>query len=351
MESKFEINRLNSFHKENDDNNVNEIFSSKIIDENDIKDNKKISAINHSFSLNNEIDRKRSSDSTSISLSQIENLSQISESSLLIPLTNESKIIQNGMNSKDFVQDDEINFFSGVENYYYKTMREKFFEYKKTKNYILKKSIKEQEQSNKKKEEEKIINKESKINENNKFNYNNQLSNNSIHLMHGNALLYSYNTFCFNYPYFNLVNNDSDFANKKEQKEKNNNDNKESTNINEKFENDFELKDEQDSDDSIYIIEKQNNNRTNYKFNKEKNKNIYENISKDFNFNQKNYNCKYKYKYNYIKGNNKYNQNIDYNKTYINYFCHNLNDHYFHKRKNYYNKNVNYKNKPKVIYY
>ena len=50
MKSKFEINRLNSFHKENDDNNVNEIISSKIIDENDIKDNKKISAINHSFS-------------------------------------------------------------------------------------------------------------------------------------------------------------------------------------------------------------------------------------------------------------------------------------------------------------
>ena len=115
------------------------------------------------------------------------------------------------MNSKDFIQDDEMNYLSGVENYYYKAMRDKFSEYIKSKNYILKKDIKEQEQSNKKKEEEKIINKESKINENNKFN-NNPLSNNSIQLMHGNALLYSYNTFCFNYPYFNLVNNDSDFV-------------------------------------------------------------------------------------------------------------------------------------------
>lgn len=286
MEYKFQIHKANSLLKEKI-NNINEIISSKTLDENDSKDNKKITSIIQCFSLNEEIDRKRSSDSTLISLSQNENVSQTSESSLLFPLTNDVKMIQNGINSKDSILEEEINYYSGVEKYYYKTMREKFFEYKKTKNYLLKKGIKEQEkQSKKKKEEENIINKEGNINENNKFN-NNQLSSNSINLMSDNELLCHYKTFCFNYPYLNLVNNDSYFVNKKEEKEKNNNDYMENANKKEKVDNGFELEDEQDSDDCIYIIEKQNNHRKNYKFNKEKTKNIYDNNSKEFKINKK----------------------------------------------------------------
>lgn len=65
-------------------------------------------------------DRERSSDSTSISLSQIESLSQSSESSKFISLTNNSQeISSNDINKKDLLQEGiMINFFKEAEEYF-----------------------------------------------------------------------------------------------------------------------------------------------------------------------------------------------------------------------------------------
>ena len=81
------------------------------------------------------IGRKKSSDSTSISISQIENLSQTSETSH----NNSYTINSNLVFSKDFnSKEDEENsyYFFGIEKYFFNLMPEKFSEYKKSKNYL-----------------------------------------------------------------------------------------------------------------------------------------------------------------------------------------------------------------------
>ena len=74
------------------------------------------------------IDRKISSDSTSISNSQMENLSQTSESSNIYSSYNLNNNVP-----KEFQKEYEEggNYFFGIENYFLKIMPEKFNEYKK----------------------------------------------------------------------------------------------------------------------------------------------------------------------------------------------------------------------------
>ena len=84
-------------------------------------------------------DRKKSSDSISNSISQIENLSQTSETSQ----HNSYAISSNLVFSKDYncKEDEEYSYYFGIENYFYNIMPEKFSEYKKTKNYLPKGEI------------------------------------------------------------------------------------------------------------------------------------------------------------------------------------------------------------------
>lgn len=347
MEAKFEINFPNLFYEDN----FKEKIPIKNIEEFEIKDNHKISSKNQILSLLSYSDRRRSSDSTSISNSQTENLSQTSESSLTNQNTNNSKIIKSGTIKMDFAQEDQTDYYFGIEKYFYKIMPQKFCEYKKSKNYLPKRNLKEQEKQ--KEEEKKLEVNDIKAQENNFI--NNNIPPTLFYPIYGNSLLY-YNTLYFNYPYFNQQNNEQNTIKEKEKNEEKNNDKikvKKDVKIND---NVFELKDEQNSDDdSVYIIKRQKNYKKNNRFNKDKSKIINENNKEEFNFRKNNYNCKYKCNYNQNNNNYKnYNNQLiyhNYNKKTNNYFNNINENNYVHNDSNY-NKNKPFKKRTrKVIYY
>jgi hypothetical protein len=347
MEAKFEINLTNSFYEDS----LKEKTPFKNIEEIEIKDNQKISINSQNLLLTSYSYRRRSSDSTSISMSQTENLSQTSESSLTNQNTNNSKIINNGITKKDSVEEEQIDYFFGIEKYFYKIMPQKFCEYKKSKNYLPKRNLKELEKQKEGKVEVEV--KHIKAQENNII--NNNIPQNLFYSIYGNALLY-YNALYFNYTYFNQQNNESNVIKEKEKNEKKSNDKIEVKKDEEINGNIFELKNEQDSDeDSVYIIKRQKNYKKNNKFNKDKSKIVNENNKEECNFRKSNYNCKYKC--NYSQNNNNYknynNQLIyhNYNKKTNNYFC-NINENNYVQKESNYNKNKPFKKRTrKVIYY
>ena len=85
-------------------------------------------------------ERKKSHDSVSICASQTETLSQTSESSIFLPYIhiNSDKICTSEA-PKVEKENDDIPFFSGIEEYFRKLMPEKFIDYTHTKNYLNKK--------------------------------------------------------------------------------------------------------------------------------------------------------------------------------------------------------------------
>ena len=240
MASKLEINGKNSINedsfiysneKEGNKNQyaLNKIFPIKNNEGFENNNNQKAEIISQTSSL---IDRKKSSESTSISISQTENLSNSSEPSQSIYNTsNFQKIYSNENIQKDLFQEEEMNFFYGVENYFLKLMPEKFSEYKKTKNYLpknkLKENVKENEKENEKEDEKQVDKKdiessisESDVNiEENIFNQNLylQMNNSAYFPIYGNMFYYTYNTFCFNYPFTNLINNENNQIQEKEE--------------------------------------------------------------------------------------------------------------------------------------
>jgi len=284
-------------------------------------------------------DRERSSDSTSISLSQIESLSQSSESSKFISLTNNSQEINsNGINKKDLIQEGIIiKFFKETEDYFFKIMPERFSEYKKSKNYLPKSKFNAKEDIEPKIIENQTQKEEYKIEEN-KFDNSSNLSLNNLYYP---VYLFQYNSYYNNYPSFNKGKNVDNYS-IKQKKEINKNNN---SRFLEKYKENS--KDEIEDDDNIYIIVKQNNFKNHHK-NKEKiQKNISES-SKECNFHKKNYNCKYfnNYSQNFIYKNK--NHNYNFNKE-----CSFTDDnHHNEQTKYYYNKNNNYyKRTRKTIYY
>ena len=396
MSSEIKISKKNSINEDNfiyskkKEENINQYSLNKInciknIEEFKNKNNQKDQILIQSFSLN---DRKKSSDSTSMSFSQTENLSQLSEPSSLISNTNNfQKIYSNEIIQKDLIKEEEMNFFYGIENYFLKIMPEKFSEYKKTKNYLPKKKLKETEKDNEKQIEQK--DNENSISENdvnmeeNKFNQNLnlQMNNNLYYPTYGNIFYYTYNTFCFNCPFTNIINNENNQIRKKEKgkEEEKDTDINIETNINNKIDQNKNINKEKDfykyndehiinedvyEYEDVYLIKIQKNYKT---YNKNKNKekkqtNNFEKIDQDCNYNKKNMNCKFKYNnsnnqiYNNYNKNNS-NQNIyhnyyktyNYNKeSYYNISENNNND----KRNNYYNKKNYIKKKHcKIIYY
>ena len=285
-------------------------------------------------------DRERSSDSTSISLSQIESLSQSSESSKFISLTNNSQeISSNDINKKDLLQEGiMINFFKEAEEYFFRIMPECFSEYKKSKNYIPKSKFQEKEDI-----EQKIENqaqKEEYKAEENKFNNSNNLSINNFYYP---VYLFQYNSFYNNYPSLNKGKDVDNYFKKKKEINKNN-----TSKFLEKYRENS--KNEIEDDDNVYIIVKQNNFKNHHK-NKEKiQKNIKES-SKDCNFTKKNYNFKYSnnYSQNYKNKNHNYNFNKNYN---YNKECSFTDDNHNEQTKYFYIKNNNYcKRTRKTIYY
>ena len=290
-------------------------------------------------------DRERSSDSTSISLSQIESLSQSSESSKFISLTNNSQEINsNGINKNDLLQEGIIiKFFKETEDYFSKIMPECFSEYKKSKNYLPKSKFLEKEDIEQKISENQTLNEEYKVEEN-KFNNCNNLSLNNLYYP---VYLFQFNSYYNNHPSFNKGKNVDNYIKKKKEINKNNN----SRFLENYREN---SKDEIEDDDNVYIIVKQNNFKNHHK-NKEKiQKNIKE-ISKECNFLKNNYNSNYSntfiQNYNYKFKNHNYNSNKNYNYNY-NKECSFTDDNHNEHTKFYYNKNNNYcKRTRKTIYY
>lgn len=335
-------------------------FSKEIIQE----DAKKKALIEPtSINVNLEIiDRKKSSDSTSNSISQIENLSQTSESSQ----PNSYGISSNLIFSKDSnnKEDEEIiYYYYGTENYFFKIMPEKFSEYKKTKNYFPKNEIikneekiieKDEDNKNIEKEEEKECLKENEEKKE-EFRYNqnnNKKRNNLNYQILGNMFYYNYNLFYFNCPYMPVYKskdlNLEKIQNKMEKNYEINEPKFKEIKVN-KYDNIYE--DEQDV--NIYIIERQpshkKNNKNNYKEKKQKkNININANMNKDLNliYNNKNYNFKYK-NYNNKKKNIYYKKN---NNNQANDYYYKNNEKNYELKRNYYNHN-NKKKTIKVIYY
>ena len=216
-----------------------------------------------------DIDRKRSTDSTSFSISQIEILSQNSESSY-------SNNIKENIHD---IKDEKINYFSGIDNYFYKIMPDKFIDYKKTKNYLIKKE-KDKEGINNNSEKSKEI-----IDTNNGAKRN---DNKLYPPVYGNMAYYSYNSFCYNYPFINIIRNANECKREKEEEE-------------------------DEKDEEIYIIERiPNRNEINRNYYKEKREkiNLYKYINKKKNnYYYNKYNC-YKQK----KSNKSNNYNFHYNK-------------------------------------
>ena len=137
----------------------------------------------------------QSSDLTSVSFSQIENLSQTSDNIYVPYDIRISNLSENQKETK--INENELDYFFGVENYFRKISPEKFEEYKNSRNYIPKKNIIKENKMNINISPQKNNNDENKINKafqtgNNYFYY-------PINYNY-NILFYMYNNFFFNLP-------------------------------------------------------------------------------------------------------------------------------------------------------
>ena len=298
---------------------------------------------NFSALLNLElIDRKISSDSTSISNSQMENLSQTSESSNI-----HSSYNLNNNEIKEFQKEDEEggNYFFGIENYFLKIMPEKFNEYKKSKNFLPKCKIKKKEEKKEVKNEDIILEKkeDKNLTENNNINQNERtMKNNRYYPTFGSIFYFSYNPFCFNYQLQKNSNNNLNNINYKEQithqKKQYKYENKKEKNEDKDIFYEHNSNNEQD----VYILEKQKpyNDRTKPKFKEKKQRNNFNDELIIDSFYNRN-NCNFRFK-NY---NSKYNKNC-------NNIYYQIKENNFENNKNHYNYKKFHKIKHfKVIYY
>ena len=289
--------------------------------------------------INELLDRKISFDSSSIATSQIDNLSQTTESSLFLSCTNNSNIInQKELKKNENEEEEEIfNYFDGIEKYFLNIIPEKFIDYTKTKNFVPKNGIiKEKEekiiQNNDEKEN---IQDKDKLIIDNKFNQNSfQIQNNLYYSPFGSIFYYAYNPFFFNYPFIKVYNkelnhiNEYDKNNIEEEITDKNKDNDTKINNNNNNTN--------DEQEVIYIIKKQNKKKNyNKNYYKDKEQKKKDNVKIILDINRKNNNKNYKYKQN------------NYNKTYYK-----SNKNKPEPIKNYYNSGYyNIKKPRKVIYY
>ena len=289
--------------------------------------------------INELLDRKISFDSSSIATSQIDNLSQTTESSLFLSCTNNSNIInQKELKKNENEEEEEIfNYFDGIEKYFLNIIPEKFIDYTKTKNFVPKNGIiKEKEekiiQNNDEKEN---IQDKDKLIIDNKFNQNSfQIQNNLYYSPFGSIFYYAYNPFFFNYPFIKVYNkelnhiNEYDKNNIEEEITDKNKDNDTKINNNNNNTN--------DEQEVIYIIKKKNKKKNyNKNYYKDKEQKKKDNVKIILDINRKNNNKNYKYKQN------------NYNKTYYK-----SNKNKPEPIKNYYNSGYyNIKKPRKVIYY
>ena len=288
MENKKEIIRpysldIEESEIEKEKSDIISLTSSSSINSEEIECKKEIISKTN-LSIN---DRFNSSDSTSYT----DNLSYSSESSSLLLCNATHCNIQN----KNYSY---INYYEGVENYFKKIMPEKFYEYKKTKNYLPKNPIKEKNRNFFQKREEIIKTKDKKIQTNKFDNTFISFPNDIYYPMIGNIYFYPNNNFFFNYPFTNINNNEikqnNESKNEKEKQIKN------------------EINNHKNEDSNIYIIKKKEKQQKHNKNNSDENtrKENFNNHNKESNF------ARNKVRYNKYKKDN--NNNYFYKKNYIN---------------------------------
>ena len=276
------------------------------------------------------INNIQSCDVTSISLSQTENTSQTSENIF----SNQNGISENPKETK--FNENEFNYYFGVENYFRKIYPEKFDEYKSSRNFL----PKNRKDININKFQNNLSQtpiEENQMNNNNinNFQYGNNLYYYPINGINGNIIYCIYNNF-----YFNFLNTQSQPTNKNDKNQANNNTEK---NFNQKEEDKKEKEKEnfnkikdnenlkqdkiEDEYESVYII-KRKNNKSNSNSNRKNNKMNFcktlkqerpkEKMCKDKDYNHHNYNNRSNYYYNnYDKRRKKfYGENNYYKKKY-----------------------------------
>ena len=159
------------------------------------------------------INHIQSCDVTSISLSQTENTSQTSENIF----SNQNGISENPKETK--FNENEFNYYFGVENYFRKIYPEKFDEYKSSRNFL----PKNRKDININKFQNNLSQtpiEENQMNNNNinNFQYGNNLYYYPINGINGNIIYCIYNNF-----YFNFLNAQSQSTNKNDKNHANNN--------------------------------------------------------------------------------------------------------------------------------
>lgn len=291
------------------------------------------------------INNIQSCDVTSISLSQTENTSQTSENIV----SNQNGISENPKETK--FNENEFNYYFGVENYFRKIYPEKFDEYKSSRNFL----PKNRKDININKFQNNLSQtpiEENQMNNNNinNFQYGNNLYYYPINGINGNIIYCIYNNF-----YFNFLNAQSQSTNKNDKNHANNNTEK---NFNQKEEDKKEKEKEnfnkikdnenlkqdkiEEEYESVYII-KRKNNKSNSNSNRKNNKmNFCKTLKQE---RPKEKRCKEKdYNYhNYNNRNNYYYNNDNFNK---------FNGNYDKRRKKFYGENNYYKKKyHKETYY
>ena len=318
----------------------NIISKSNNIEEGDFKENQKDILINTTHS----------SDLTSVSLSQAENLSQTSDNMLIVGDIRLNNISENQTEEKNNGQD--LEYFSGFENYFRKISPEKFIEYKNSRNYLPKKRRDVNKNTNK----DNIVKENLYLNDNNIFDKNQM--NNTIFQSPNNLFYYPINANCLYYMYnnfyFNIFNVQTqpqkEDANKNEEKKEIENkieEKKEIAKTKNNFdetviENNKKIKIEEEGEyEHIYIIKKKSNKNFNKSIN---NKNNFIKPVKQERPNEKrNRQCNH-YNYNNNNRNNYYyNNNDNYNKFNGNYEKRKKRPYFennFHKKK--YNKEIYY---------
>ena len=255
----------------------------------------------------------QSSDVTSISFSQTENLSQTSEN---IFISGDSK--QNvGLDTQK-----QLNYFYGIENYFRKIEPEKFEEYKNSRNFLPKKRRDNNINNIKNEKNPKISLNDSEENKNSSNNF--QYPNNIYYYpVNGNMIYYIYNNFYLNFLNIQQAqagnkNNENikikeENKNEKIQEEEKKEGKKDKHNEIDKRENKkiTEIKDEYDN---IYIIKKKNIKKNNNNMIQNDKDNYYKNNKQERN-NEKRYKDKnYNYHYYNSKNNSNYYNNDGYNK-------------------------------------
>lgn len=298
------------------------------------------------------INTTHSSDLTSVSLSQAENMSQTSDNMLIYGDTRLNNISENQNEENNDGQD--LDYFSGIEDYFRKIYPEKFNEYKNSRNYLPKKRRDMNQNTNK----NNIIKDNLYLNDNNIFDKNQtnntifQPQNNLFYYpINGNCLYYMYNNFCFNI--FNIqAQSQKEEENKIDDKKANQNKNdvkketeetKISSDETEKEKNKrTKIDEDEDEYEHIFIIKRKNNKNFNKNIN---NKNNFIKPVKQERTNEKrnrqynHYNCNY----NNNNRNNYYYNNDNYNKFNGNYEK--------RKKRPFFENNFHKKKHIKEIYY